>query len=224
MLLGERLGLDGRNVIGKRDRGGAEVAAMLHVAAAPLPAKVGQLVLVVVHRRRAFVDHQLIGLQLPQERVHQHEGEPHLLGDVAAGGVAPGQQELEDQGLDLALGQPRGAERLRLDGQEGILVVVRLGLGRLMRGGLGRGLLRSRLARDPVDPLQQGIELRVFGGRGVVVGLRGGQRGPGIGVPPRPAVTGQAGQQIVFGRGAHGSTGGPPFLRQAALIRGPQQI
>ncbi len=78
---------------------------MSGTAQGPLASHVGQLVLVVVHRGRPLADHQLVVLHGPQQLVHQNEGQLHLLGDVAADGVAPGEEELDGQGLDLAVGQ-----------------------------------------------------------------------------------------------------------------------
>ena len=85
MLLGQRLGLDAGDVVARatpaprRSRCSARP-----VAPGPLAAQVGQLVQVVVHRRRAAMDHQLVVLQLPQQLVDQHERQLDLVGDVAA--------------------------------------------------------------------------------------------------------------------------------------------
>ena len=75
---------------------------MLDQPPGALAAHVGEVELVVVHRRRAAMNHQLIELHLPQQFVEQHERQLHLFGDVAAAGVAARQQELERQLLDLA--------------------------------------------------------------------------------------------------------------------------
>jgi len=118
VLAGQRLGPDSGNVVGKRHRRRTEVAALLEVAARALAPQIAELVLVVVHRRRAPVDHQLIDLQLPQELVDQHERQPDLLGDVAPRGVAPSEQVFQDQGFDGRIGELGVPERPRLDRKE----------------------------------------------------------------------------------------------------------
>ena len=115
MLVGQRLGVDAGDVVLQGDGRRAEVGAVLRIPPPALAAQVAELVLEVVHRGRAAVDHQLLVLHLAEQLVDQHEGQLDLVGDVAAGGVAAGQQELQDQGLHFAVGQAGGAERRRLD-------------------------------------------------------------------------------------------------------------
>ena len=105
MLAGQRLGVDAGDVVLQRDGRRAEVGAVLRVAPCPLAAQVGQLVHEVVHRRRAAMNDQLAVLHFAQQLADQHEGQLDLIGDVAAGGVAAGQKELQDQRLDFAVGQ-----------------------------------------------------------------------------------------------------------------------
>ena len=101
MLLFERLGLDADDVVGQRDRRGAEVGAVVHEPPGPLAAHVGELIDIVVHRRRAAIDQELIVLELPQQRLEQDERQLDLVGDFAARAVAARQQVLEDQRLRL---------------------------------------------------------------------------------------------------------------------------
>ena len=127
---------------------------MGRLALAPLASQVGQLVLVVVHGRGASVAHELIVLHGPQALVEQHEGELELVGDIASRGVAAGQEVLDGQRLDLAIGEVGLGERVGLDGHKGVLGVV--------GEAVGQGGPRLRVVgRQLVDATHQGVEGRV---------------------------------------------------------------
>jgi hypothetical protein len=181
VLLREGLGPHALDVFFQRHRRSPEVRAVLRVPAGPLAADLRELVLVIVHRRGAGVDHELIGLHLPHQLVDHLEGEPHLVGHVSPAGRPAGQEQLDDQRLDLALRDLGLPEGLRLRWQE--LLRERL----CQRGGLGlrRRSLRfqdSRVAGQARDALEDLLELLVLvlampGRR--VLWLGRGHRGPG---------------------------------------------
>ena len=69
---------------------------------------------------------KLAVLHFAQQLADRHEGKLDLLGDVASDSIAAGQEELQDQRFDFAVGQPGGAKRIRLDRHECVLI-LRLG-------------------------------------------------------------------------------------------------
>ena len=137
--------MDAGDVVGQGNRGGAEVGAVHGVPPGALLADLGRLVFVVVHRRRAAMDDQLVVLHPPQQFVDQHERQLHLVGDVAAGRVAPGEKVLQDQGLDAAFGQVGLAERRRLQRHERVGQM----LGVVLLGGIARTRRSARFGRRP---------------------------------------------------------------------------
>ena len=64
---------------------------------------------------------ELAILHFAQQLADRHEGKLDLVGDVASRRVAAAKQKLQDQRLDFAVGQPGGAERIRLDRHERLL-------------------------------------------------------------------------------------------------------
>jgi hypothetical protein len=148
------------------------------------------------------VHHQLIVLRGAQQLVDQDEGQLDLVGDVAARRITPGEQELQNQGLNLAVGQIGLAERLRLNRQEGVLQVLTFPLRIRLPGSLGR--VTFRLVAKLVDPLDQRVELLVLLlVLPVMVRLRSGHRRPKIGSVGLTAVSGQTCQQVVLGCFSH---------------------
>ena len=127
MLLLERLGPNALHVGRERDGRRTEIAAVFGVPAGALTTQVGQLIEVVVHGCRTAIHDQLVAFELAQQFVHQHEGEPDVVGDVAPDQIAAGQQQLEDERFHFAFGQPDFAERLRFVRQEHVGVPVEHG-------------------------------------------------------------------------------------------------
>src|SRR5262245_43015974 len=116
MLVGERLGGDARQIIAQVYRRRTEVRAVFGIAAGAFAAQIGQLELVIVHRRGAAMYDQLILFDLPQQFLNQDEWELYLVGNFVAVGIALRQEEFEDQRFDFAFGKLGGRKRRGLDG------------------------------------------------------------------------------------------------------------
>ena len=169
--------------------------------------QVGQLELIIVHRRRAAVDHQLLLLHLPEQLFDEHEGELDLIGNFAAGGVAARQQEFQNQRFHFALGQSCRAER---DGFfRKVIIVVAGG-----RCGTGRGCFVGRpLSGQPCDASQQLVEFFLalafdlrdgIGFHAIVIGRGRLDGGPRFRRSVFAAATGQPTQQFLHCTVGHG--------------------
>ena len=120
VLLGDGLSGHRLEIVGQRDRGRAKIGAFLGVAAGPLAAKLRDGEVVVAHLGRPLESDELLLFQLLQDRIDDLERQPHLVGDGAPARGPFGQQELQNQALDLFEGEARffqgfrrlGAERL----------------------------------------------------------------------------------------------------------------
>ena len=105
MLFFQRLGPDAVDVSTEGHRRRTEVAAVFRLATASFAPQIGQLVQVVIHRRRAAIHDQLISLELPQQFIHQHKREPDVVSDVASHQITAGQEQFQNQRFDFAFGQ-----------------------------------------------------------------------------------------------------------------------
>ncbi len=171
------LGRDTSDIVFQHDRRRAEVGASIGQAAGALVPGVRQLINVVVHQGGAFVNDQLFGFQLCQDLLDEQKRQLQLVGDLSPAGVAARGQQLDQQRLDLALGQARLGQRRGLERNEfgnragsrsGGADVSRLGRGRRAGGG------------DALDALQQLVEFAVPGrSRSGGRGPRGRARGTG---------------------------------------------
>ena len=149
---------------------------MLGEPAGPFAALVGQLVLIVVHRGGGAIDDPLVVLQLPQQFFQKAERQLDLVGNIAAAGIAAGEQILEHQRFDFAFGQPGGVQRRRFFGKEfvgrdcgpaasrpaGVPAAAEAAAGLAVRrrdgrfgpaiGRAFRGVVFRRLRRPPLSP------------------------------------------------------------------------
>ena len=193
-LAGEGLGCNACDVVGQGDRGGAEVAALLVIASSSLTAQIAELVLVIVHEGSALVNDELIGLQLPQERVDGHEWQADVVGHIVTRRVAAGHQVLENEGLDFRVGQTGLQKRFGFRRHEG---VDKPGILRLLGDDFGFDVRSGHLL---VQPGQQRVELLVF--LLLVLWFGGAEGEEGIGWIDVAA--GQFCQQVFVGRRSHG--------------------
>ena len=116
--VGDPLGDDGVDIVLQRDRGSAEVRAPVREPTRGVPSVVGDLVEEVVDPRRAAVGEEPRVLELVQAADDKAVGEADLVGDRPATGIPARGQELQDQPLDLAVGEPRLGQRGRLHRRE----------------------------------------------------------------------------------------------------------
>ena len=155
--------------VGQRHRRGAEVGAVLGELLGPLAAQVGELVDVVVHRRRAFVRDQPILLHRVQQRIDEPKRQLEVVGQVAAGRFGAAVERLENQRFDLAVGEAGGGERIGLDRHPlaAVLLLTRQRHGvDASRAAAGRlrpaALLRRRLRRrELMNAVHQRVETTV---------------------------------------------------------------
>ena len=108
------------------------------------------------------MDHKLLVLHLAQQLVDQHEGQLDLVGDVAAAGVAAGQQELQDQGLHFAVGQVGRAERCRLDRREDVSEALAVRRRRLRFRSAVNRWIRSMAAASAASDDRQAVRCTEF--------------------------------------------------------------
>ncbi len=113
--VGDALGDHRVDVVLQGDRSRSEVRAPQRQAPGGVPTVVGDLVQEVVDAGGPAVPHESGILEPGQALVDQHVGEPDLVGDGPATGIPTRREELQDQALDLALGQAgrRQGHRLR---------------------------------------------------------------------------------------------------------------
>ncbi len=125
LLTFERLCLHALDVVGDRNRGRSEVGAVLRQTPGTLATEIGQLVAVVVHRRRAAIDDLLLMFQFAEEGFEHHEGEGQLFGDVATGDRSSRKECLEDERFDFCVGEAGFGDRSWRGGEETVDRAVR---------------------------------------------------------------------------------------------------
>ena len=194
---------------------------MLGQPPGPFATLVGQLVLIIVHRRRAAMNDPLLLLHLPQQFLEQQKRQLDLVGNIASADVAAGQEEFERQLFDFAFGQLGFGERGGSAGKNSLATGAASDGGRRCwrwagmanfaadGGGIDGG---GRAAGQLGDATQELIELVLSKFLGLLDGghLRrrvvGQSRGDG-GIRVRSLVgspTGQSRQQIIDRIVGHG--------------------
>ena len=160
MLGRQRLGRDAGDIVFQHDRSRAEVGASIGQAAGTLVPGFGQLINVIVHQRRAFVNDQLFGFQLRQHLLDEQKRQLQLIGDLPPAGVAARGQQLDQQRFDFALGQLALRPATSAPAAE-TRTPARQGLRRPPAPA-------DRLCGDSLEPLQQLFQFAVSGrgGRG----------------------------------------------------------